>query len=174
MGYRSRLGAVEKIYKRRCSGCTYEQVDMFCGKNKTPYYPKFHTKLFELGKYFDQPEYLTPFYDFDIEELAESEFSILSKEGLKQIIAEYHDNIAMMYEEAFESKENACEHISSKVRVWSKVSYAKYGMLPYNLDQIKSDGEIANSWLYEYAIFNLIYIYRTFDFDKNYLIYSAW
>jgi len=27
---------------------------------------------------------------------------------------------------------------------------------------------------YEYAIFNLVYIYRTFDWENDYLIYSGW
>ena len=86
MGYRARLGVVKKIMKKRCSGSNYEQINMFCGLGSSPYYPEFHTELFELGKYFDTPEYLTDFYDFDIYKLAESEFQILSKEGLQKII----------------------------------------------------------------------------------------
>ena len=174
MGYRSRLGRVSKTMKRRCSGLDYGQADILAGDNQSPYYPEFHTELFELGKYFDSPDDLTEFYDFDMYKEAESEFSVLSKKGLKKIIEMYHDNIAMMYHEASESKDNACKHIERKVRVWSKYSYSKHGLLPYYLDEESSDGEIVNSWDYEYAIFNLVHIYRTFDWEKDYLIYSAW
>ena len=174
MGYRARLGVAEKRFKRRFKGCTYEQADMLSGENCAPYRPYFHTELFELGKYFNKPEFLTPFYDFDVYRDGESEFMILSKEGLKAIIEMYHNNIAQMYEEAWETKDKACEHIKNKVRTWSRHSYARHPLVPYFLDQEHTDGEIANSWLYEYSIFNLIYIYRTFNWERDYLIYSAW
>jgi len=176
MGYRSRLGKVNKCERYKYLNKSFDDVVNMMEADKAPYRPAFHEQLFELGKYFDQPEHLEQFYTFDIYEEAESEFSILSKEGLAIIIAMYHDNIAMMYEEAGESTEKACDHIKGKIRTWSKHSYSKFGMLPYYLDQPlnECDGFLVNSWKYEYALFNLVYIYRSFDWENDYLIYSAW
>lgn len=33
---------------------------------------------------------------------------------------------------------------------------------------------ITNSWLYEYSVFNLIYLYKTIDWEKYYLIFWGW
>lgn len=176
MGYRARLGKVTKEERERFNGLTYEQAVRLVGEDNSLAYPNFHTQLFELGKYFDTPEHLEEFYNFDLYAMQENEFKIISKEGLRAIIEMYHDNIAMMYTEAAETKEKACQHIEEKIRTWIKYSYAKFGYLPYYLDEPErdSDGAIAKSWTYEYAIFNLVHIYRTFDWEKDYLIYSAW
>lgn len=46
------------------------------------------------------------------------------------------------------------------------------GFIPaYKLDDTGPDEFISTSWSYEYAIFNLIHLYKTFDFKKNYMVY---
>lgn len=60
-------------------------------------------------------------------------------------------------------------HLRGKAEEWS----GKY-IRPYYLDEDNTDGEIVSSWKIEYAIFNLVYIYRTFDWKNDYLIYSGW
>ena len=43
---------------------------------------------------------------------------------------------------------------------------------PYN---IEDDTErIVNSWLYEYSAFELTRLYKTFDWDNNYLLFYGW
>jgi hypothetical protein len=43
---------------------------------------------------------------------------------------------------------------------------------PYNMD-VTREG-LVSSWLYEYEIFELVLLYRTFDWDKNVLIFYGW
>lgn len=173
MGYRARLGRVEKTEKARFAGKTCEEAEEMMEESYSCYRPGFHFELYELGKYceFDiKPE---SFYDFDVEKECECEFHILSKDGLKQIIAEYHEKVASNYREISEKGEWR-QFIESRNREWNKKS--SYGMLPYKLDEDpqRGDGNLINSWQYEYGIFELVSIYRTFDWEKNYLIYSAW
>ena len=169
MGYRSRLGKVAKIEKDRFNGKTHDEVEQLLGEYNSPYYPDFHTQLYELGKYYNFTKGKIPFYSFDIEEIYETEFYIMTKDELKELIREYHDLIYQYYEKLAQGKDNVDEFIRSKARQWCAKSID-----PYWLDQEKTDGAIVRSWEYEYAIFNLVYIYRTFDWETDYLIYSAW
>jgi hypothetical protein len=44
-------------------------------------------------------------------------------------------------------------------------------MTPYDLNR---DDEVTTSWKYEYAIFELVRIYKTFDWKKNVMIYYGY
>lgn len=108
------------------------------------------------------------FYQFDLDDV---EFKICTKEDLVRIIKFYHEGTASYYKElgtedgiSFES------HKRSFIREWEN----DFGINPYYLDETKKDGAIVKSWKMEYAIFNLVHIYQTFDFENNYLIYSGW
>lgn len=169
MGYRSRLGKIPKTEKEKYRGKRYEEVEDLMGGYFTCYRPKEYTQLFELGKYFDFTKGKTDFYDFDIYEKTECEFFIMTKEALKELIYDYHENIYNMYERLAQGKDDIQMFINGKATEWcSKFSN------PYYLDEETTDGEIVKSWKYEYSIFNLVYIYRAFDWENDYLIYSAW
>jgi hypothetical protein len=58
------------------------------------------------------------------------------------------------------------EHIRSMRNEWVSC-YLK----PYDLT--KGD-EITTSWKYEYGIFELVRIYKTFDWKKNVMVYYGW
>ena len=196
MGYRSRLGRVAKSDRERYMGKSYDACEITLeesypdGDEGALYRPHFHEQFIELGKYCQFEIAPEPFYDgFDIGEECESEFHILSKYGLKQIIREYHENVATRYKELFEQLEDGqtgevTNFLRSRMNEWSfercdmyKNAEHPFDMSPYYLDSEPSqvtDGFIARSWQYEYQIFNLTYIYRTFDWENDYLIYSAW
>ena len=172
MGYRSRLGKVKKSEQLRFIGMGLKDVEKELGEDNSPYYPDFHTQLYELGKYFEFTKGIVPFYSFDIYKECECEFYIMSKEELKELIIDYHEIIYQYFERMAQGVEDEItpeQHIKEKARKWCSKFHD-----PYYLDQEKTDGEIVNSWSYEYAIFNLVYIYRTFDWENDYLIYSAW
>jgi hypothetical protein len=187
MGYRIRLGKVSKKEKQRFKGMTYEQAKKEIGYEESLYYPPFHTELYEIGKYVDFKVGRLPFYDFDIEKETDAEFDIITKEGLKAIIDSYHESTFKHYSEMLKPFERFIKNpemdylpseedikevvaaISRKVNAW-KSEFVK----PYWLDEERTDGEIVRSWSIEYAIFNLVYIYRTFDWENDYLIYSGW
>ncbi len=178
MGYRLRLGKVKKTEEEKYAGKTYEEVTEIIEKieeDSAPYRPPFHTELFEIGKYVKYDKHMIPFYDFDIEADCEAGFYIMTKEGLKFIIGDYHLKVYNMYKNlSNESRRNTRAFFERRAREWDSSSKLKMNMNPYYLDEEKTDGEIAKSWQYEYAIFNLVHIYRTFDWDNDYLIYSGW
>ena len=43
---------------------------------------------------------------------------------------------------------------------------------PYNMD-LDREG-LVNSWLYEYEIFELVLLYRQFNWDENVLLFYGW
>lgn len=57
--------------------------------------------------------------------------------------------------------------IESKLRYWQEPWTA-----PINLDE-DSDC-ITHSWLYEYSIFELVRLYKTFDWENNDLVLMGW
>jgi len=192
MGYRIRLGRVSKSEKEKYAGKSCEEVMKDLGDDLSPYRPPFHEQLYEIGKYVDYPECRSPFYDFDVYEECEGEFDILSKEGLLKIIDAHHTDVFEYYQKLFESaagifiekngteedrEELEAEVVSSFRRMMNEWD-RKYRLKPYRLEDREDgeswDGDISGSWLKEYVIFNLAHIYRNFDWENDYLIYSGW
>ena len=178
MGYRIRLGKIPKAAKEKYSGSYEEVSELLDEVGVSTAYPPEHTQLYEIGKYIAFESGRTPFYNFDTTD-DDYEFDILSKDGLKHIIMKYHQLILKNYQELQEAINTADEDginkvlgfINSRIAEWEP---NKFGLSPYYLDEKKTDGEIVSSWKIEYAIFNLVYIYRTFDWENDYLIYSGW
>jgi len=172
MGYRSRLGRINKSEREKYRGKTSDQVYKMIDEDYSPYRLKEHEQLYEMGKDCDFKIKPDQFYDFDVYEEYESEFHILSKAGLRQIIDEYHEIILKSYKDDVECNDfgKIKINIKSKFDEWNK----QFNLLPYYLDNEHTDGYITPSWMYEYAIFNLVYIYKSFDWENDYLIYSAW
>lgn len=174
MGYRVRLGKVPKSARAKYAGKTKEELTELYGEDdgEDNYFPaehiEEHKQLYEIGKYVDYNQNTEPFYDFELED---TEFCIMSKEGLLNIIKEYHKLTYKYYSEL--TVEEFEEFKRSKMNEWEVDS--KWGLKPYRLDErADCDGFITGSWKIEYSIFNLVYIYRTFDWDNDYLIYSGW
>lgn len=197
MGYRYRLGKVsKKDHEEKFKGKTYEELKKNYKLDDDSFplaYPPEYTELYELGKYFEMNYDCSPFYAFDIKE-HDYDFWIMEKTGLEKIIAQFHTEIKKYYEirlkivqeetlseqeqqecGIFFAEENIQEklknaiihHFSNKVSDWS----LKFGLRPYSLDKEK---DLIQSWSYEYVIFQLVEIYRNFDWENDYLIYSAW
>lgn len=175
MGYRLKLGKIPKSEKPRFHGKNSTDSQAMIGEDESLYYPPAHTQLFELGKYVTYEEHTYPFYSFDIYDEYESDFLIMTKAGLKTVIKEYHEKIRRNYQDLLwaNDSEGTNDFLRSRAREWSR---NVFGLCPYYLDQPpeRSDGMMAASWQYEYSIFNLVYIYRTFDWENDYLIYSGW
>ena len=64
------------------------------------------------------------------------------------------------------------EHIRSMGQEWGVGSWFK-DHLPFDLG-LTIDSTVSNSWKYEYAIFELVYIYKTFDWKRNHLYYYGY
>lgn len=102
---------------------------------------------------------------------------------MKNVIEDYRKIVFESYKKCFEVSRKLCKkeevaeedltklfmEFCGKVSEWE----GKY-LKPYWLDEDSTDGFISRSWKYEYAIFNLVYIYRSFDFENDFLIFSGW
>ena len=64
------------------------------------------------------------------------------------------------------------DHLRAYSAEWG-IAKTKFKLTPYILGDSKP-GSIVSSWFKEYAIFNLVHILHTFDWDNDYLIYSGW
>lgn len=62
--------------------------------------------------------------------------------------------------------------LCDKAYEWSDEKCNGWELLPYNLN--KDNKAIISSWLYEYEIFELVRIYKTFDPETEVLIYYGW
>lgn len=141
-------------------------------------------KLYWLWKYVDFSDWMdwVVFEDNSLNEMYdEYSFHILDKKIIKNIINEYSENVANYYKwlidwinthrflsfELWKSKKTAEQrnhdidvHLANRVRDFSKNKV-------FNIEE----GPISSSWEYEYAIFELIRIYREFDHEKDVLLY---
>lgn len=158
------------------------------------------TKLAELGKYPEIDEKLTqPYYKkYDNED---HHFEVASKEFLKNAIDQMAGCVYEMYRKRFElfaKLEGKSRNLNDLVKNISnlstddftseecetfmslshdmryKVAEWKMELPPYNLEDNRAIDFITGSWKYEYAIFNLVYLYKTFNWKKNYLILYAY
>jgi hypothetical protein len=91
---------------------------------------------------------------------------------LNSIKTEYNypdNNYIFDFEKITQEEQNALfkmiEHIRSMRNEWK-------GWIPFNLEN--DTPEITNSWKYEYSIFELVRIYKTFDWKRNVMIYYGY
>jgi hypothetical protein len=108
-------------------------------------------------------EMLTPFLDKDSDHRG-SEFLNSVKTEYKLNGNEYTFDFSKMSSNQQTMLFKIFEHMRSMRMEW--VSF-----LPYDL---KSGNEVTTSWKYEYNVFELVRIYKTFDFKKNHLIYYGY
>lgn len=161
---------------------------------------EFTEIIHELWKYLDYSEWMkqVEFKDDKINEYySERSFHELDKDIIKLIIEEYSKNVAKFYKwlitweeerrmfwmrfvkwklKRREHNKKIFKHLyqryydfawirfSKKTKKWYKFAMWKK---PYNIEK----WPITNSREYEYAIFELIRIYREFDEEKDVLLY---
>lgn len=155
MSYRNYIGQLPKNY-------IYNRED-----DSHPRDIKGFKNIYELGKQcdFDTYEYSTKFENF---ENNDEEFIIVNKEFLLSLIDEYRKNVVNYYTKLSNNeivRKTKEDHIQDRIVKWSSL------LKPYDL----SDKEhITDSWEYEYSVFELVRIYKTFDWDNYLLIYLGY
>lgn len=186
MGYRHRIGKVKKSEYKKYKEMTEEQILAEIGEDESVYYPPFHKQLYELGKYCSfSGTTKIPFYSF---ELPDTEFWIIDKPFLKEIINDQRKSVAEYYSDLKSLADSIGNGVAltekqmkfvqaqlmptanSRLSEWS----GKFGISPYWLDEKCTDGRLVRSWAYEYSIFNLVDIYQSFDWENDLMILSAW
>ena len=77
----------------------------------------------------------------------------------------YHFDFSLITDEEQDALYNILEHTRQMRHEWTALT-------PYDL---KNGGdEITTSWKYEYGIFELVRIYKSFDWKKNIMYFAGW
>jgi len=186
MGYRNYLGVIPKKEYNKIKKMTKEEL--FSYKNEDiedgyvgPY--KIVDQIYEYGKYceFETDNYFSKFFknkELSNYMLADHDFYIVQKEFLEMTINNYNERIKKYYTKmldgvedmlenkamTFEKQVELYDHIRSMSSEWLQLT-------PYKLDGRPS---ITTSWKYEYEIFELVRIYKTFDWKKNIMVYYGY
>jgi len=188
MGYRQYLYSVDKDLVNRIRNCKSEQefIDLI-KKEKTEiiswgdpndpddptYVPLYELgkKLYEFGKYYENSNDMYKHGDslFMCDELNEryEDYGaiILDKDGIVCAMDWCQDRVIKIYEGLLDEDRSALlEHVRDYLRWW------KYDPADRNLEHDR----IVSSWLYEHEYFELVRIYKTFDFDKNAMMFMGW
>jgi hypothetical protein len=175
MGYRNYIASLPKSEYDTIKNFNKSELFNYKGLNiNENSYIRFldilEGNLYELGKYCDSydKKFFSPF--FTNEELQnyisqESEFFIVGKEFLKHVIEDYNNKIKTFYSNILnDNKADLLKFIKENASEWLQLT-------PYDLD---NGPEVTNSWKYEYAIFELIRIYKSFDWGNNKMIYYGY
>ena len=168
MGYRTRIAKIDKEQSKKYRTSSYEFLEEthngdFCLSDMVTY---------DEIKYIDEINIpCENFFMFNIKDYG-YECSIIDKDGLKLIIEHYEQRVKDIYESLWKNLVEEKGKLSSEIishLMSMKNTWINQWSKPYTLDK-----EMSTTGMYEYDIFELIHIYRTFDFDKNYLLIVGW
>ncbi len=186
MGYRERLSSIPKEELKKYKNIEIEEYDKVMEDNK-------NSKFYQLPKQKEllylctslpivHNEVIEIFSNFDSYKDREIRFQEITKKGLLEIIELYRTSILSMIEDDIKRSEidplYAISKLEQKKSTWGE-SIERFNVKPYVLkeddkDLNDYDGQVASNYSIEYQIFNLTYIYNTFDWDKNHLIITGW
>ena len=127
------------------------------------------TELYELGKYVDSEisEGLITIGEDDSED---GEFSIIDIESIPIIVSHYtekHLNFLNSLKEGTNLQYSPESYIDNQIREWSEPEIFIY-------DLYKGREKLVSSWEFQYEIFDLIRIYKTFDVENYYLLWLGY
>lgn len=149
-------------------------------------------EIFDFGKncWFaeDLMKRAQPLFNLQETQNAMKPIHLCTKADFEFVIDEMRKHIANYFKEIFEtySPEQMKHHFKEKQEEWDDMTNT-LGMTdltpekaaainamyrPYNMD-LSRDG-LVNSWLYEYEIFELVLLYRQFNWDTTVLMFYGW
>ena len=144
------------------------------------------TELYELGKHSEighelESEKPCVFTSEELKNMYDDYgFALLSKDDFIAIIESYRQNIVSYFQNLLEPQKYSIippkstieeqwkYYIEDKLERWQ----GKWGSTPLNLEE--NTDRITNSWLYEYSIFELVRLYKTFDWENDNLVLMGW
>jgi len=184
MGYRNYIGSLPKVEYDKIKNLTIDEIRQLKKIDEEDYYIGIHDfdikELHEFGKYveFGDEKFYTPFFlNKQVQEhiADEHDFYIVTKEFLKHIIEHYTEVVKKWYEEVLPNNISPKDLTEKQLEsVWNHLRSIKSEwcyLTPYNLE--KGD-EITTSWKYEYSVFELVRLYKHFDFENNIMIYYGY
>lgn len=199
MGYRNYFYKVNKADVDEIKDLSLEDLKEKYGDKENDGYVDFHEIInqkcvFEFGKlYFEDTSeqiYNTGTPLFNNEEVmkffSDYEPFIVGKKGLLKAIEIYKEKIKKYYkdilidgeeriipifgftvkDEEIKSIDKVKKEIQCKIRMWE---HSK-GIV----DIDENNKNVTQSWLYEYSIFNLVFILKTIDWEKETILFYGW
>lgn len=164
MSYRSYIG---KISKNR-----YDKIKSYVKDDlENVRFFDFIDTLYDFGKYTNYTSSGIPMEDFFTNDESnkyisiDHDLKIVNKDFLEYIIEEYRLKIVSLYSDIKGDNVRLDYLISMIITVWEKFK-------PYNLD-IGVD-KIVETTRYEYAIFELVRIYKTFDWENDVMVFYGY
>jgi hypothetical protein len=201
MGYRTYIGKISKTEWEKVTDLSRDELHKIHDEDPEdgwvgPY--ELCESLYELGKYteFDDSKFYTPFFRNEETQnyyKIDHDFHIVGKDFFEHIITHYANNVRKYYDEMLKSFWNpetrdfkihlselspeykkslylCVEHCRSMAMEWGVATW--FGKDdPYNLENGDS---VTTSWKYEYSIFELVRLYKTFDWENDLLIYYGY
>lgn len=200
MGYRLYLYQVEKEFVEQARKCkTHKEFmnlckDYFPDKNnivneyededECDYISLWEIgkEIFEFGKGYENYEEICEhgsslFTSKDIEECYEDyDHLVLTEEGLLCAIEWQKNKVISIYKDLMREKsENKFDKRTQEQRLKTHVNdYLSWWEHGFVLDLRKEKPNVSASWIYEHTIFDLVRIYKTFDWDKYCLMLIGW
>ncbi|MDG1949255.1 MAG: hypothetical protein P8J32_00320 [bacterium] len=171
MGYRNYVGTIPTEIYEADKDLTKDELKAKYGEDFWNHRDSEHMKeLHNFGKYcdFGIQDDIEEFYTKFKEGYDDCEFHVITKEGYLKIIEWYRLQILNFYKELLAKDEEAKDaDLSSKIREWE----GRFGE-PYNLDEERK--EIVSSWKYEYAVFELVIVLKSFDWENNVMVWYGY
>lgn len=101
---------------------------------------------------------------------------VVQEHTLKTIIDVIKENIINYYKNLLKGDDAICyammrTHVEETIREWEP-EYRPDIMNPINFNQ--NDEKLTNSWRYEYSIWELVKLYKDFDFENNTMLFVGW
>ena len=101
---------------------------------------------------------------------------VVQEHTLKTIINVIKENIINYYKNLLKGDDATRyammrTHVEETIKEWEP-EYRPDIMSPINFNQ--NDKKLTNSWRYEYSIWELVKLYKSFDFEKNTLLFVGW
>lgn len=138
-------------------------------------------ELHEIGKYYEAPDDgFKVTHDLSDED---TEFKVITHESIKAIIRqyaakhlEYLKKCAVMdkdlderglYEREHGYMDGAQQYVEKQIREWEKAE-----ILLYDIDL--DNPRLVKSWSYQFELFELLRIYKTFDRENDVVIYEGY
>jgi hypothetical protein len=169
VGYRNHISRIEK-----------KELPKLSLLDDHEYQREVTEDLYEIGKYYEHPdEDWEELYNFDSED---TEYKIITKESLKAIIRQFAKWHLEYLQGLVKSEENLTsteKHERERGIRDTPLTYVQKKLMEWEMAEsvvydIDDDSHnIVHSWSYEYIVFELIHIYKTFDDEKYYLVYRG-
>lgn len=200
MGYRHYLYSVPKEQVAEIQACqTAKDLTEFAKRYGYPYDKddgwlslyKIGKEVYELGKRseigFKLESERPPLFTSDElkERYSDYGFALLTKDDFKAVIEAYRQKIVEWFQNLLNPDESQVtaprlskeerKHLEWKYEIKDKLdswSGKYFGISPIDLNDDKE--RITGDWSYEYAIFELVRVYKSFDWENNELVLVGW